>query len=295
MRQARLKFDGQSAWYHCYNRVVGTAQDRPFGPLEKEQFVRLLHRVHRLYAIRIVAYQVMSNHFHLLVQAPAHEPDADEMCRRYAAFHGGRRTLDPDSEACRIWQARSRDISWLLRHLQHLFTAWYNRTRSIRRRGPLWADRFKNTLLESGRAVWACWAYIEYNPVRAEMVPAVSQYRFCSHGVWGQSGRHPFAEDVASAALPMLKDVLGVADLPSIQKAMDEALSEPPSAEGLAIARRARYWTRGLAIGSQLFVREVMTRSKGKAWAMTHGVALRGPSMDEAMSLHAWRWPRRIE
>jgi hypothetical protein len=34
-----------------------------------------------------------------------------------------------------------------MRHLQHLFTAWYNRTRPLRRRGSLWADRFKHTIL----------------------------------------------------------------------------------------------------------------------------------------------------
>lgn len=293
MRQARLKIDSQLAWYHCYNRVVGTVQDRPFGPLEKEQFVRLLHRVHRLYAIRIVAYQVMSNHFHLLVQAPDREPETAEMCRRYAAFHGGRRTLDPDSEACRIWQARSRDISWFMRHLQHLFTAWYNRTRPIRRRGPLWADRFKNTLLESGRAVWACWAYIENNPVRAGMTAAVSEYRFCSHGAWRQSGRHPFAEDVERAALPMLQDVLGVTDVLAIRKAMDEVLTNTPPAAGLVISRRVRYWTQGLVIGSQLYVREVMARSKGKNWALKHGSTPIHAAND--VFLHAWQRLRMIE
>jgi REP element-mobilizing transposase RayT len=123
MRQARLKPDYRDTWHHCYNRVVGTCEDRPFGDAEKEQFVRILRRVADFYAVRIVAYQVMSNHFHLVLQAPEEPPSAEETARRFAAFHGGRRTLAPDSPLCEQWRARLRDVSWCLRHLQHLHTA----------------------------------------------------------------------------------------------------------------------------------------------------------------------------
>ena len=99
MRHARVRVDTQSTWYHCYNRICGTREDLPFGDLEKEQFVRVLRRVSRLYAVHIVAYQVMSNHFHILLHAPAQAPSPEEMCRRYRAFHRGQRTLEPDSPA----------------------------------------------------------------------------------------------------------------------------------------------------------------------------------------------------
>ena len=71
MRHARLKPASQDTWHHCYNRAVGTREDRPLDDAEKEQFVRILHRVSTLYAVRVAAYQVMSNHYHLLLQAPA--------------------------------------------------------------------------------------------------------------------------------------------------------------------------------------------------------------------------------
>jgi len=213
MRRTRLKADDQASWYHCYNRVAGTSLDRPFDDVAKEQFVRILHRVCSLYSVQVVSYQVMSNHFHLLVHAPSEEPSAEVMCRRFATFHRNKRTLEPNSPSCRAWQARSRDISWFMRHLQHLFTAWYNRTRPVRRRGSLWADRFKNTLLESGAAVWSCWKYIENNPVRAGMVTSAADYRFCSHGVWHQTGRHPFAEAIATTVLSMLNNLFGIIDV----------------------------------------------------------------------------------
>ena len=54
MRQARLKPDYRDTWHHCYNRVVGTCEDRPLGDAEKEQLVRILRRVADFYAVRIV-------------------------------------------------------------------------------------------------------------------------------------------------------------------------------------------------------------------------------------------------
>ncbi|MCF7837385.1 MAG: hypothetical protein K9N49_02035, partial [Candidatus Marinimicrobia bacterium] len=67
MRKARIKIVSGASWTHCYNRVAGTKRDRPLGDAEKEQFIRILKRVSQLYCIRVVSYQVMSTHFHLLV------------------------------------------------------------------------------------------------------------------------------------------------------------------------------------------------------------------------------------
>ena len=293
MRRTRLKIEEQASWYHCYNRVAGTSLDRPFDDVAKEKFVRILHRVCRLYVVQVVSYQVMSNHFHLLVNAPVEEPSADEMCRRFAAFHRGKRTLEPDTPACREWQARSRDISWFMRHLQHLFTAWFNRTRPVRRRGSLWADRFKNTLLESGAAVWSCWKYIENNPVRAGMVRRAADYRFCSHGVWHQTGRHPFSDDMSQVALPMLKDILSVEDVSALRDRMDAALDESNEDDvgqkgfSLTIKRRVRHWTSGLIIGSKSFMLDVMSRYRPQDNTHQHRPAYsQSPS---ASTLYVWR------
>lgn len=258
MRTSRIKIDHADTWYHCYNRTAGTSQDRPFRDADKEQFVRILHRVSRLYGVRIVAYQVMSNHYHLLVHAPREVMRPEEVCRRYRAFHRGRRDMEPESVLCRLWQERTRDISWFMRHLQQLFTTWYNRSRPLRRRGSLWADRFKHTILEGGSAVWACWSYIENNPVRAGMVEYAGDYRFSSYGVWHQSGKHPFASHVSTLILPML-GIASMEDLMSMMSAVfnkDTNPLEHPSDH--TVSRRIRYWVDGLVIGSELFVRNVM-------------------------------------
>ncbi|MFH0879269.1 MAG: hypothetical protein V2A34_06115, partial [Lentisphaerota bacterium] len=112
MRQPRLKPDYQDTWHHAYNRIVGYPGDFPFGPVEKEKFIHILKRVSQLYTVSILSYQVMSNHFHLIVHAPAALPSPEETCQRYALFHDHRRSLTPGSKACLAWQERLRDISW---------------------------------------------------------------------------------------------------------------------------------------------------------------------------------------
>ena len=284
MRTARIKVDHTDTWYHCFNRTVGTSKDRPFGNAEKEQFVRFLRRVSLLYGVRVVAYQVMSNHFHLLLHAPADLSSEKEMCRRYWIFHRGRKRLEPGTPACETWRRRCRDISWFMRHLQQLFTMWYNPTRDTPRRGTLWANRFKHTILEH-TAVWRLWKYIENNPVRAGMVQHAGEYRFCSFGVWRQSGRHPFADNMRKLILPLI----GMHDLDDVMEMLGDELNEdspPQDVQGFSqtVKRRVRYWTDGLVIGSELFIRSIMATHHPAP--QRHRLA---PSTIDVIPITAWR------
>ena len=72
MRQRRLKAPdvavSDTAYYHCVSRVVN--RDFVFGPAEKQAFVRFMRMYERFCGLRVVAYCMMSNHFHLLVGVP---------------------------------------------------------------------------------------------------------------------------------------------------------------------------------------------------------------------------------
>jgi REP element-mobilizing transposase RayT len=282
MRQPRLKPLGIDMFYHLYNRVAGEPHELPFGDVEKEQFLRLLHRLSQLYVVDILAFTVMSNHFHLVLFAPAEPPSEEETCRRYAAYYGGRRRLQPGTRACRRMAARLRDISWFMHDLEQPFSSWFNRTRPGRRRGALWAGRFKHTLLEEGVAVWDCWQYIELNAVRAGLVADPAAYRFCSFGAWSGRGRHPFQAAVQARLMPRLQGLLGVRNQKELYQALRrnfallQALRQAPAAGEQALAkaaqplafstlatRRMRYWTDGLVIGSKRFVTQIMTAARG--------------------------------
>ena len=307
MRQPRLKPDYQDTWHHAYNRIAGCPGDFPFGSPEKERFIRILQKLSRLYTVRVLAYQVMSNHFHLLLYAPAKPPSPEETCRRYAEFHAGKRVLDPDSQLCALWSQRLRDVSWFMGHLERLFTVWFNRTRPVRRRGALWAGRFKNTVLEDGMAVWDCWKYIEMNPVRAGMVKDPADYRFCSFGVWVQSGKHPFHDTLEKRLFPVLQGLLGVGSTAEVRRMLSQefARHRAEEEEGMEEAgrlirfstqahRRVRYWVDGLVIGSELFVREVMGRVRGSEYMQTRRLT---PAIDDraADRLCSYRQLRLIQ
>lgn len=284
-RSYRIKVDQEDTWYHCYNRTAGTSKDRPFDDAGKEQFVRILKRVSKLYDVKVVAYQVMSNHYHLLVKAPKNMLSRQEVCSRYNRFHCGRKYMNPDSPACERWQARLRDISWFMRHLQQLYTFWFNASRPVRRHGKLWADRFKHTILEDGPAVWDCWKYIENNPYAAGMVKHPGDYRFSSYGVWRQTGHHPFAKNVEALVVPMM----GCSGLHDVWLMINTSLApaEDLSLEitsGLSVQKRIRYWVRGLVIGSEIFVRTVMAPHAPQA-----GSRRIVNSPEELTGLYCWR------
>jgi len=282
MRHPRLKPQGRDMFYHLYNRTAGDRYDRPFGDVEKEKFVKLLTRLAGLYVIDVVAFTVMGNHFHLVCFAPAEPPSEQEVCARYARYYEGKRFLQPGTRACRKMAERMRDISEFMHDLEHQFSAWFNRTRPIRRRGALWAERFKHTLLEEGTAVWDCWSYVELNAVRAGLVDDPADYRFCSFGAWSGRGAHPFARSVEARAMPKLKALLHIRRQDELYREfrrnfallrmlrqpgeqIDQAMAKAgkPLAFSTVATRRVRYWTDGLVIGSRLFVTEIMTAARG--------------------------------
>jgi REP element-mobilizing transposase RayT len=269
MRMNRIKADHTGTYYHLYNRVAGDPKYKPFGDAEKEQFVRLLHRLQTLFSVRILAYQVMSNHFHLLVYAPKDPPSPQEAAARYSAYYGGKRHISPDSPKCTEMANRMRDISWLMHALQQQFAMWFNRTRRRPRRGTLWAQRFKNTILGNQDAIWKCWRYIERNPVRAGMIDNPANYRFCSYGAWQGTGKHPFQQNFILYMLPALKVRFPARDYAELEICIQHAIENKPRLASsdveiavCALDRRARFWIDGRIIGSALFIREVVARTK---------------------------------
>jgi putative transposase len=285
MRHPRIRPDYADTFMHVYNRVAGTLGDFPFRDADKEYFIRLLHKLTTFYTVEALAYQLMGNHFHLLLFIPSQPPSNQDAAERYKRYYDGKRTISPESGACTELARKMRDVSEFMKDLEQPFTRWFNRTRPIRRRGHLWAERYKNTILESGLAVWDCWKYIEMNPVRARMVNDPADYRFCSFGAWSGQGKQPFEESLKARALPWLEGLLHVKDLEEVKvelrkefaRTKAEERGQSPEVVEAAIGkaaekerfttridRRVRYWVDGLVIGSDIFVKNVVSKARGE-------------------------------
>jgi len=200
MRRARLKADPQAqvAYYHCVSRVVGRAF--LLGDEEKDQLVELMRVYERLYGLRVIAYCIMSNHFHLLVEVPR-RPDGAELpsdaglvakvraCLGDQAANGLEwelshlRTIGAGAEAEALresWFARMWDISPYMKILKQRFTQWFNGKHG--RRGTLWEERYRSVLVQGeGAALRAMAAYIDLNPARAKICDDPKDYRWCGY------------------------------------------------------------------------------------------------------------------
>jgi putative transposase len=123
----------------------------------------------------------------------------------------------------------------------------YNRRK--RRSGAFWEGRFHSTMVDSGRYLFECLAYIELNMVRCGEVEHPSQWPWCGYSeLMGLRKRYRML-DVAR-----LLNLLGTDDVVDFRKNLNAALA-------LAIGKRQferdPRWTESVAVGSEGFVREV--------------------------------------
>ena len=281
---------GKPAIYHCMSRVV----DRQFifGDEEKEQFVGYMRAYERFCQVRVLAFCVMSNHFHILLEVPTPPPQrgrdwSDEQLlghlsclysphemaeirwrlEHYRAQknHRGAEELR-ESFLRRMW-----DLSQFMKTLKQRFTRWFNTAHE--RRGTLWEERFKSVLVEDGHAAQVVSAYIDLNPVRACMVESPEDYRWCSYGeamagktraregilrVMIESRSSSGSEENACKELRNWPKVASQYREALLAKERSGARDEPGEtrsrSEAAAIRGRVRQFVDGLVIGSQAFV-----------------------------------------
>jgi putative transposase len=199
MRRSRLKApkDWEVAYYHCVSRVV----DRQFvlGDEEKAEFVSLMRLYERVCQVRVLTYCLMSNHFHLLVEVhkrPEKAMSEEALLKLIGSCHGKRRASMVEEQIRQFraagaheaaqkvidgWLSRMWDISQFMKTLKQRFTQWYNKRHG--RRGTLWEDRYRSTLVEGNRnALAMVGAYIDLNPVRAGLVEDPKDYRWSGYG-----------------------------------------------------------------------------------------------------------------
>ncbi len=187
----------KSAIYHVVSRVVN--RDFIFGAQEKEHFVKLMRLYERFCGVKVLTYCMMSNHFHILLEIPpkSQRPDFsdDEAFLKHCAILYSNKQL-----AETRWQLehfrksensagidmlkqdvlyRMHDLSQFMKTLKQRFTQWFNRQHN--RRGTIWEERFKSMIVQGGQACRTVAAYIDLNPVRANIAKDPKDYRWCGY------------------------------------------------------------------------------------------------------------------
>ena len=134
------------------------------------------------FAIDVLAYAIMGNHLHLVVRTDPGRGQtwtATEVAQRWAAAHprldreGVPTAWDPEDI-----DARSRDATWVGKTRSRLHSlSWFMKSikEQLARRanhadgctGHFWEGRFQSIPLLDERAILACMAYVDLNPIRA--------------------------------------------------------------------------------------------------------------------------------
>jgi REP element-mobilizing transposase RayT len=177
-------------YYHCVSRCVRKAflcgSDSTGRSFEHRRgwIEHLLIEQAKVFCIDIAAYAVMSNHFHIVLhvdQANARNLTDLEVVQRWHQLYKGNlltQKLERGDELSetqlailedKIKELRERlmSISWYIRRLNETVARLANDEDNCT--GHFWEGRLKSQTLFDEKALTACMAYVDLNPVRATM------------------------------------------------------------------------------------------------------------------------------
>ncbi|MDH5561474.1 MAG: transposase [Deltaproteobacteria bacterium] len=139
-RPLRIEYPG--AWYHIMNR--GRRRENIYTTsTDYHLFVDVMKETAEMFNLKVSAYCLMSNHYHLLV----HTPDGN--------------------------------LSRCMRHINGVYTQRFNRTH--KKDGQLFRGRFKAVLVDSDSYLLEVLRYIHNNPVQAGIVKNADDFIWSSH------------------------------------------------------------------------------------------------------------------
>jgi REP element-mobilizing transposase RayT len=137
-----LRIQYPDAWYHVMNRgrhgesIYDNAKDYL-------DFIDLLKETVSMWNVKIAAYCLMTNHYHLLIQTP------------------------------------KANLDRCMRHINGIYTQRFNRKHHID--GQLFRGRYKAILVDADNYLLEVARYIHRNPLRAGIVKHLRDYRWSSH------------------------------------------------------------------------------------------------------------------
>lgn len=178
-------------YYHCVSRCVRRAflcgVDHYSGKSYEHRRAWLEEKLldtSSIFAIKLCSYAVMSNHYHVVLhvrQDIAQSWSNKEVIKRWHQLFSGNQfsqrymagevLLDVEQEALdkyvKVWRERLTSISWFMRIVNETIARQANAEDQCT--GSFWESRFKSQALLDDRALLSCMAYVDLNPIRANM------------------------------------------------------------------------------------------------------------------------------
>ena len=182
----------ETAFYHCCIKCVrhsclcgeheltGKNYDH-----RKQWAVTRLKQLASVFAIDVCAYAIMSNHYHAVLHinvAKAKSWKPEEVVKRWMDIFNGELLVDrwlserdklSEAELAATmniiekWRERLMSISWFMRCMNETIARQANAEDGCK--GRFWEGRFKSQALLGEAALLTCMAYVDLNPIRAEI------------------------------------------------------------------------------------------------------------------------------
>lgn len=184
-------------YYHCVSRCVRRAflcgDDHYSGNSYEHRRQWLedkLHEVANIFAIKLCAYAIMSNHYHVVVHIRsdiATNWSDQQVIEHWHSLYSGnslsQRFLANSplnqtettllTKDIQRWRTRLCSISWFMRTVNEFIARKANKEDKCS--GRFWEGRFKSQALLDEKALLSCMAYVDLNPIRAVIAQTPEQ------------------------------------------------------------------------------------------------------------------------
>lgn len=178
-------------YYHIVSRCVrrsflcgldhSTGKDYEHRRQWIEDRIRILSS---LFSIDICAYAVMSNHLHIVIKlcpTQAQSWSNTEVVTRWLSLFKGplliqqwqsgeplsKAQLDTVSDMIEVYRERLANLSWFMKCLNEPIARQANQEDKCT--GHFWESRYKSQALLTEEALLSCMAYVDLNPIRADI------------------------------------------------------------------------------------------------------------------------------
>ena len=136
------RIEYEGAYYHVVNRGAGHGNIF-HDDVDRRNILEIINEAFQRFGLEVHAYCLMDNHYHLLVKTPRG------------------------------------NLSRIMRHINGVYTQRYNRRRKTD--GALFRGRYKAILIDSDAYLLHLSKYIHLNPLSANMVSSLEEYRWSSY------------------------------------------------------------------------------------------------------------------
>lgn len=310
--------DGQAHYYLITNRVTGGSF--VFGDVEKTKLRDLLFAGESRHGYEVWDYVVMDNHYHAIIKVKDQNlMPREEVLRSWLEWKKLTIEFDPGDEILAKHRAKLHDVSVIVANFQQRFTQWFNRRHE--RWGRLFGGRFDSVLVEETSTLGKMMAYLALNPVRAGVVAEPSEYHWSGFGermargklrendlevvrnvMWELGCPDDFADGEEAKVLERFWTLFRIAllgrsarsrevDVATVRDLLIKRGKPMDLTWSQRLMLRARFVTKGVAVGTRMFVDEVLAENRETLGYRKRREPVRAVAWDQFYSLKRHRKP----